>query len=129
MVNEIENKFQFLISKVENNTFYVSELLQNSNQSQNNSTDKYDSYGAANYIIVVVLVYGFSIIFFIASQVRSAKKVSDEVDEVNAEKILRSMQTEIFTREVLGKCNFLIEPLLSRVVFDLKFFDSGKIKF
>lgn len=63
----------------------------------------YDSSGAANYIVVVVLVYGFAIIFFIGSQVRSTKKFSDEVDGVNAEKILRSMETEIFTKEVLGE--------------------------
>lgn len=62
----------------------------------------YDSSGAAKYIVVVVLVYGFAIIFFIGSQVRSTKKFSDEVDSVNAEKILRSMETEIFTKEVLG---------------------------
>jgi hypothetical protein len=95
------DKFKFVISKIENNTFYVTEF-DNSTLAKN-TTDVYDSYGAANYIVVVVLVYGFSIIFFIASQVRSSKKVSDEVDEVNGEKILRSMQTEIFTREVLGK--------------------------
>lgn len=63
----------------------------------------YDSSGAAKYIVVVVLVYGFAIIFFIGSQVRSTKKFSDEVDSVNAEKILRSMETDIFTKEVLEK--------------------------
>ena len=106
---ELERKFQFLINKIENNTYYISEVLQNStnfsatNLSYNDKKEDYDPSGAAKYIVVVVLVYGFSIIFFIGSQVKSSKKVSDEVDEVNAEKILRSMETEIFTREVLGK--------------------------
>ena len=63
----------------------------------------FDAAGAAKYIIVVVLVYGFGIIFFIASQVRSSDKVLDEVDSVNAEKILRSMETELFTKDVLEK--------------------------
>jgi hypothetical protein len=105
---ELERHFQFLINKLENNTYYISEILQNTNSTATTTTkiptqvDDYDSYGAAKYIVVVVLVYGFSIIFFIGSQVRSTKKVSDEVDEVNAEKIMRSMETEIFTREVLG---------------------------
>lgn len=115
---DLDYRFQFLINKFENNTYYISQIIQNNrnqalfNDSYNvNNTlndvvttpsNVYDSSGAAKYIVVVVLVYGFSIIFFIGSQVRSTKKISDEVDEVNAEKILRSMETEIFTREVLG---------------------------
>jgi hypothetical protein len=61
-----------------------------------------DSSGAANYIVIVVLVYGLGIIFFIASQVRSTDKQHDEADGLHAEKILRSMETEIFTKEILG---------------------------
>jgi hypothetical protein len=56
--------------------------------------------------VVVVLVYGLGIIFFIASQVRSTDKQSDE-DGLNAEKILRSMETEIFTKEILGIKSYL----------------------
>lgn len=69
----------------------------------NSSSSFYDGSGAAKYIVVVVMVYGLAIVFFIGSQVRSTKKISDEVDGVNAEKILRSMETEIFTKEVLGR--------------------------
>lgn len=129
---ELGKRFLFYINKIENNTIHISEVLQNSNSSSggldysnlnslSNCIDSpclssnnylsnssaspgslYDSSGAAKYIVVVVLVYGFGIIFFIGSQVRSTKKISDEVDGVNAEKILRSMETDIFTKEVLG---------------------------
>jgi hypothetical protein len=132
---ELGRRFQFFINKIENNTLHISQIIQNNNsenidlsnlasltdasspcfQTSNNYANfssntngtsiGYDSSGAAKYIVVVVLVYGFGIIFFIGSQVRSTKKFSDEVDGVNAEKILRSMETEIFTKEVLGILN------------------------
>lgn len=93
---DIDNFFSSL------NNYYDSAGSSNgSNSSSPNAF--YDPSGAAKYIVVVVLVYGFGIIFFIASQVRSSQKMSDEVDGVNAEKILRSMETEIFTKEVLEK--------------------------
>ena len=129
---ELGKRFQFVVNKVENNTLQLSSIFPNPsfnnsndandgisasdsllfnnlydnncfNGSNNiNGTAPYDPSGAAKYIVVVVLVYGFGIIFFIASQVRSSAKMSDEVEGVNAEKILRSMETEIFTKEVLG---------------------------
>lgn len=133
MLNDVGRRFLFFINKIENNTIHISQLLQTNqtipegsftnnnnyeripclNQSLTNSVTNstifpYDSSGAAKYIVVVVLVYGFGIIFFIGSQVRSTQKFSDEVDGVNAEKILRSMETEIFTKEVLGKLNLVL---------------------
>ena len=127
-MQDLGKKILLYIDKIENNTIHISEVLQapnntdiqllsnlvnnldasrsfnlqNENSVTNNTIIPYDSSGAAKYIIVVVLLYGFGIIFFIGSQVRSTKKYSDEVDGVNAEKILRSMETEIFTKEVLG---------------------------
>ncbi|CAF0893307.1 unnamed protein product, partial [Brachionus calyciflorus] len=132
-MQEISKKILFYINKIENNTIQISEVIQHAtNQTKsdikffsnlanydtsqtlntqtenllpnvNNSSLAYDSSGAAKYIVVVVLLYGFGIIFFIGSQVRSTQKYSDEVDGVNAEKILKSMETEIFTKEVLEK--------------------------
>ena len=76
----------------------------NANNITNATTvDAYDSDGAATYIVVVVLIYGFSIIFFIGSQVRSTKSQSVDVESVDAEKVLRSMEHEIFSKEVLQK--------------------------
>ena len=119
-------RFQFLIDKIENNTLHLSQILQNgSEQNLKNlinieqispilpinavnstlpiSNLPYDSSGAAKYIVVVVLVYGFAIIFFIGSQVRSTKKFSDDNENLNAEKVMRTMETDIFTKEVLGR--------------------------
>ena len=89
-------KFQFIVEKIENNTLQLSRV-QNpevnfgnlieyeqqitktiSNESLSSNLPYYDSSGAANYIVVVVLVYGFAIIFFIGSQIRSTKKFSDD---------------------------------------------------
>ena len=117
-------RFQFLIDKIENNTIQLSQLFQNGTEHNFNSFINiehmapsvplstvnetlpanlpYDSSGAAKYIVVVVLVYGFAIIFFIGSQVRSTKKFSDDNEGLNAEKIMRTMETDIFTKEVLG---------------------------
>ena len=63
----------------------------------------FGSPGAAKYIVVVVLVYGFAIAFFIGSQIRSTKTFSADQQNDNAEKIMRQMETEIFTKEVLGR--------------------------
>ena len=89
---DLGRKFQFIINKIENNTLYISNFA-NQNSSEFNLSNfespcshvntsnhtsnvvPYDSYGAARYIVVVVLVYGFGIIFFIGSQVRSTKKL------------------------------------------------------
>ena len=106
-------KFQFLIEKIGNNTIQLSQLTQNSSEISLGSLIDFDptttatktedeAAGAAKYIVVVVLVYGFAIIFFIGSQIRSTKKFSDDQQENNAEKIMRTMETEIFTKEVLG---------------------------
>ena len=115
-------KFQFLIERIENNTIQLSQIAQNTSEfnfrniidfeqvplkdslinDTLSSSFSYDSPGAARYIIVVVLVYGFAIIFFIGSQIRSTKKFSADQQENNAEKIMRTMETEIFTKEVLG---------------------------
>ena len=121
---ELGRKFQFIINKIENNTLHISQIIQNNSDfalnslsinqeptntftnNVSNNTLSYDSSGAARYIVVVVLLYGFVIIFFIGSQVRSTKKPDDDVDGVNPEKVLRSMEMEIFTKEVLG--NFYI---------------------
>jgi hypothetical protein len=109
MSQEVEKKIQFFVNKIDNGSFYITEILQNRTDNTwhglKNSSDvqtTYDSAGAGKYIVIVIFFYALVIVFFIATQVKSGKKVSDEVDEVNAEKILRSMQTEIFTREVLG---------------------------
>ena len=130
---ELGKRFQFVVNKLENNTLQLSPLLPSLNNSNdadgtdssllfnnlnfydnncfnssinNNGTVPYDPSGAAKYIVVVVLVYGFGIIFFIASQVRSSAKMSDEVDGVNAEKILRSMETEFVVGVCLTVCGF-----------------------
>lgn len=66
-----------------------SDLTRNASFTNTSSTSTYDSEGAARYIVVVVLIYGFSIIFFIGSQVRSTKKITDDVDSVDAEVSLR----------------------------------------
>lgn len=93
---------------------YFQDASINANMSTNDTfANTYDSSGAAKYIVVVVLVYGFAIIFFIGSQVRSTKKLGDEVDGVNAEKILRSMETEIFTKEVLGKKIYIFTTVMA----------------
>ena len=115
MNENLKGKLLFIINKIENNTLYVSQVLQDQqkNLTEYNSTDlahsnttldhsNYDSAGAAKYIIVVIFVYGFAIVFFIASQVKSSKKFTDDADGVNAEKLLRTMETDIFTKEVLG---------------------------
>lgn len=100
MQTSIETK-RFIINKIDNITIYLTEIKDNN--STLNDVDSYDPYGAAKYIIIVVLFYGFVIIFFIASQVNSQKRNIDDIDGVNAEKILRKMQDEIFEREVLQK--------------------------
>lgn len=115
MNENLKGKLLFIINKIENNTLYVSQVLQDhqKNLTEYNSTDlahsnttldhsNYDSAGAAKYIIVVIFVYAFAIVFFIASQVKSSKKFTDDADGVNAEKLLRTMETDIFTKEVLG---------------------------
>ena len=88
---DIGKRFQFIINKIENNTLFISNVANHnisefslnsfeasySNANNSNHTSNvvpYDSYGAARYIVVVVLVYGFGIIFFIGSQVRSTQK-------------------------------------------------------
>ena len=116
-------RIQFWIEKIENNTFQLSQIKLNDtsykfddllrsthtkylNDSYNFSSlseISYDSSGAAKYIVVVVLVYGFAIILFIGSQIRSTKKFSADNEGLNAEKIMRTMQTDIFTKEVLEK--------------------------
>lgn len=133
-MQEIGKTILFYINKIENNTIYITEVLQTTNKTikknseflsslaenlgssnsldskmANNGTLDYDSAGAAKYIIVVVLLYGFGIIFFIGSQVRSTQKYSDDIEGVNAEKILRSMDTVIFTKEVMGLLK-IIQP-------------------
>lgn len=134
-MQEIEKKILFYINKIENNTMYITEILQTTNKTikknsefwsnlvenlgssssldskmaNNNGPLEYDSAGAAKYIIVVVLLYGFGIIFFIGSQVRSSQKYSDDVEGVNAEKILKTMDTVIFTKEVLGQLK-IVQP-------------------
>jgi hypothetical protein len=100
MQTPIETK-RFIINKIDNLTIYLTELKNTS--STLNDEDPYDPYGAAKYIIIVVLFYGFVITFFIASQVNSQKRATDDVDGVDAEKILGNMQNEIFEREVLQK--------------------------
>jgi hypothetical protein len=130
MNENLRGKLLFMINKIENNTLYVSQVLQDQQKNLTNSNIfgdhrsnhyngsnlthvnksldhlSYDSAGAAKYIIVVIFVYGFAIVFFIASQVKSSKKFIDDADGVNAEKLLRTMETDIFTKEVLG--NFKI---------------------
>lgn len=119
MQENSKEKFYY-IKKIENNKIYISEVLQNktwkkipdlylnitansSNVNSFNNKLDYDSIGAAKYTVVVILLYAFSIIFFIASQVRSTEKLSDDADGVNAVKVLRTMDTVIFTREVSGQ--------------------------
>lgn len=110
----------YYIKKIENNKIYIGEVLLNktsknipdfffnftlnsSNESSFSNKIDYDSIGAAKYTVVVILLYAFSIIFFIGSQVRSTEKSTDDADGVNAVKVLRSMDTVIFTREVSGQ--------------------------
>jgi hypothetical protein len=131
-------KFQFIVEKIENNTLQLSRV-QNpeinfgnlieyeqqitktvSNDSLSSNLSYYDSSGAAKYIVVVVLVYGFAIIFFIGSQIRSTKKFSDDQQENNAEKIMRQMETEIFTKEVLGIV-FVFQNLSEDVVYCIRY--------
>ena len=117
---EFGRKFHFIINKLENDTLHISQLIQNNSDNVtndmgrneaslatfsnngNNSNISYDSSGAAKYIVVMVFFYGFIIIFFIGSQVRSTAKSDGDIDGINAEKILRSMEMEIFSKEVLG---------------------------
>jgi hypothetical protein len=107
MNNGFDVEFQFSVDKIDNNSFYITEILPNGSNSTFNKVytpdAQYDSAGAGRYIVLVIFFYATIIIFFIGTQVKSGKKSSDELDEVNAEKILRSMETEIFTREVLGE--------------------------
>ena len=63
-------------------------MSQNISDESNNQTstfNSYDSNGAAKYIIIVVLVYGLSIVFFIGSQVRSKNQTNADIDGLNAE--------------------------------------------
>jgi hypothetical protein len=84
----------------QNLTFYI---LKSNSTCSNKTNLINDDYEAAKYIVIVIMVYAFAIIFFIASQIRSKKKISDEVEEVNATRFIRSMRNgEVFTREVLG---------------------------
>jgi hypothetical protein len=127
-------KFEFYINRFENNTLHISQIIDfKNNNSQHNSTIPiinlnhnnnnnnnstiffYDSPGAAKYIIIVVLVYAFAIIFFIGSQVRSTQKSADDFDDINAVKVMRDMETQIFTKEVLGK--FVITLILTINIF------------
>ncbi len=57
---------------------------QSINQTES-TLNSYDSDGAAKYIVIVVLVYGLSIVFFIGSQVRSKNQTNDDLDGLNAE--------------------------------------------
>jgi hypothetical protein len=57
---------------------------QSINQTES-ALNSYDSDGAAKYIVIVVLVYGLSIVFFIGSQVRSKNQTNDDLDGLNAE--------------------------------------------
>ena len=52
---------------------------QSINQTES-TLNSYDSDGAAKYIVIVVLVYGLSIVFFIGSQVRSKNQTNDDLN-------------------------------------------------
>jgi hypothetical protein len=64
----------------------VNQNISDQSINQTESTlNSYDSDGAAKYIVIVVLVYGLSIVFFIGSQVRSKNQTNDDLDGLNAE--------------------------------------------
>lgn len=110
------SSIEFIIDKFENNSIQISSLLfRNVSSSlsfntsptniQPNTTSQppYDSTGAAKYIVGFILVYGFAIVLFIGSQVKSSRKQDDNVDSQNAEQVLQQMESTIFTKEVLNK--------------------------
>ncbi len=115
-MHEFKSSIEFVIDKIENNTIHISNLIYNktnrnafipvydTNLAQVNETvTPYDSNGAARYIIIVILMYGFAIVFFIGSQVRSSRKYTENVDSQNAEQVLQQMESVIFAKEVLNK--------------------------
>ena len=70
---------------------------------KNETNQPYDSTGAAKYIVGFILIYGFAIVLFIGSQVKSSRSQDDNVDSQNAEQVLQQMESTIFTKEVLNK--------------------------
>lgn len=113
-MHQYKPSIEFAIDKIENNTIHISNLLyKGANEfipapdrnlaPVNETVTPYDSIGAAKYIIVVILMYGFAIVFFIGSQVRSSRKDTENVDAQNAEQVLQQMESVIFAKEVLNK--------------------------
>ncbi len=108
-MQQIESTFEFIIDKelskliFKNNTSKqnIFVTLADPNQQTNSTVIPYDNTGAAKYIIIVILMYGFAIVFFIGSQVKS--KRNDNVDSQNAEQILQQMESTIFEKEVTNK--------------------------
>ena len=111
-MHEYKSSIEFVIEKIENNTIHISNFLYNKTHIPvpnadfapvNETVTPYDSNGAAKYIVIVILMYGFAIVFFIGSQVRSSRKDLENVDSQNAEQVLRQMESVIFAKEVLNK--------------------------
>jgi hypothetical protein len=92
------SSIEFKIDKFENNSIQISNLL-----FKNETNQPYDSTGAAKYIVGFILIYGFAIVLFIGSQVKSSRSQDDNVDSQNAEQVLQQMESTIFTKEVLNK--------------------------
>jgi hypothetical protein len=109
-MQQIESTFEFFIDKdlskliFKNNTSKQNIFVTLADPAQANSTTTpYDNTGAAKYIIIVILMYGFAIVFFIGSQVKSTRKRNDNVDSQNAEQVLQQMESTIFAKEVTNK--------------------------
>ena len=59
----------------------------------------YDSFGAARYLIVVIVSYFFGVGFFIGWQIKRKNGSSD-----NKADLLIGMEDQIKTKELLGFC-------------------------